>query len=324
VRDGHGDLRTQNIALWPELGDGIQIFDCIEFNDSFRYEDVAADLAYLAMDLDLLGRADLRAHLVASYSAVSEDCDLERMLCFFQCYRACVRGKIALLALAEPEIPEQDREEHRSTAAAAFDLALSYTAERRQPTLWLTAGLSGSGKSRLARELARRLPAVRISSDEVRKQLAAVRPNEQLDAAHYSDQARDAVYEALNREAAEWLGRGEDVILDATFLDASRRFRAARWARQCGARIQVIECRAKHDTVQQRLAARDGSAEEASDAGWEVYRSQRERYGSALRPDPGVPWTVADTERPAEELAGEIVRGRLDGGEHEFLERKAG
>ena len=177
IRAGHGDLRAQNICLCPYIQDGIQILDCIEFNDRFRFGDVAADLAYLAMDLDLAGRADLRRVLVDAYVRFSGDKELLLILPFYQCYRAYIRGKIALFASIEMEIPQIQRREQELLAAAAFDLAYSYALRGPRPTLFITSGVSGSGKSVLADELARRLPAVRLSSDKIRKELAGASPS---------------------------------------------------------------------------------------------------------------------------------------------------
>src|SRR5207244_161562 len=98
--------------------------------------------AYLAMDLDLAGRADLRAALVGRYAEASGDDGLVAILPFYLCYRAYVRGKIALLAAREAEIPEAERRAHRELAAAAFDLARSHAERRPRPALLIMVGFS--------------------------------------------------------------------------------------------------------------------------------------------------------------------------------------
>src|SRR5207237_346252 len=136
-------------------------------------------------------------------------------------YRACVRTKIAVLAAAEPEIPEAERGEHVAMALAAHDLALSYARAPRAPVLAVMCGYSGTGKSTVAKELARRLPAILISSDAVRKELAGVRASERLGQEHYTEDKTAAVYEAIYRRGEGFLRHGENVILDATFLSES-------------------------------------------------------------------------------------------------------
>src|SRR4030043_402955 len=105
IRDCHGDLRLEHI-FW---GDEISIFDCIEFNERFRYTDTAADIAFLAMDLDYHGREDLSEHLIQTYIEKSSDQDLMKVLDFYKCYRAYVRGKVESFRLDDPNIPEGEK-----------------------------------------------------------------------------------------------------------------------------------------------------------------------------------------------------------------------
>jgi aminoglycoside phosphotransferase family enzyme len=122
IRDCHGDLHMKNICL----ADGIYIYDCIEFNPRFRYGDVAADIDFLAMDLDFHGLKELSRHFVEAFAAASRDPELLIMLDFYKCYRACVRGKINAFAALEPEVPLKEREKARRTAQAYFELAGQY------------------------------------------------------------------------------------------------------------------------------------------------------------------------------------------------------
>ncbi len=122
IRDCHGDLRLEHI-FW---GDEISIFDCIEFNERFRYTDVAADIAFLAMDLDYHGRQDLSEHLIRAFVGESGDHGLMEMLDFYKCYRAYVRGKVESFRLDDPHIPEAEKNEALKRAQKYFDLAHSY------------------------------------------------------------------------------------------------------------------------------------------------------------------------------------------------------
>ena len=122
IRDCHGDLHAAHICFT----DDICIYDCIEFNDRFRYSDVAAEVAFLAMDLDHYGRADLARHFVATYVTKSEDEDLTELLVFYKCYRAYVRGKVESFKLDDPYISREEKAGVLDIARSYFELAESY------------------------------------------------------------------------------------------------------------------------------------------------------------------------------------------------------
>jgi aminoglycoside phosphotransferase family enzyme len=122
IRDCHGDLRLEHI-FW---GEEIAIFDCIEFNERLRYTDVAADIGFLAMDLDYHGREDLSQHLIRTYIPKSGDYDLPKVLDFYKCYRAYVRGKVESFHLDDPNIPEGEKGKALKRAQEYFKLAHRY------------------------------------------------------------------------------------------------------------------------------------------------------------------------------------------------------
>jgi aminoglycoside phosphotransferase family enzyme len=122
VRDCHGDIHSGNIFVI----DGIYIFDAIEFNERFRYSDVAADVAFLAMDLDFRERADLADFFVERYIEYSGDQELVRLLLFYKCYRAYVRGKVVSFKLKDPNVNSEDRNSAVKEAKAYFKLASTY------------------------------------------------------------------------------------------------------------------------------------------------------------------------------------------------------
>jgi len=122
IRDCHGDLRLEHI-FW---GEPIAIFDCIEFNERFRYTDVAADMAFLSMDLDYRNREDLGEHLIRAYVGESGDHDILEVLSFYKSYRAYVRGKVESFRLDDPHIPGKEKEEAKSRAEKYFDLSYRY------------------------------------------------------------------------------------------------------------------------------------------------------------------------------------------------------
>jgi aminoglycoside phosphotransferase family enzyme len=122
IRDCHGDLHAAHICFT----DGICIYDCIEFNDRFRYCDVASEIAFLAMDLDHYGRADLSRSFVNAYTGFSRDRELLRLLNFYKCYRAYVRGKVESFKLDDPYISAEEKVKTLAIARKYFELAEEY------------------------------------------------------------------------------------------------------------------------------------------------------------------------------------------------------
>jgi hypothetical protein len=122
VRECHGDIHSGNIFVT----NGIYIFDAIEFNERFRYSDVAADVAFLAMDLDFKKRADLSDFLVKKYIEYSEDQELTKLLPFYECYRAYVRGKVVSFKLKDPNVRSNEKNTARKEANEYFKLAANY------------------------------------------------------------------------------------------------------------------------------------------------------------------------------------------------------
>lgn len=122
IRDCHGDLHAAHVCFT----DDICIYDCIEFNDRFRYSDVASEIAFLAMDLDRYRQPGLSRHLVDTYVGLSHDKELLKLLDFYKCYRAYVRGKVESFKLGDPYIPEEEKAKVLTVAESYFKLAESY------------------------------------------------------------------------------------------------------------------------------------------------------------------------------------------------------
>jgi hypothetical protein len=123
VRDCHGDIHSGNIFVTGR----IYIFDAIEFNERFRYSDVASDIAFLAMDLDFKKRTDLSSLFIEKYVKYSGDQELMRLLPFYKCYRAYVRGKVVSFKLKDPSINREEKDAAMKEAKAYFKLASAYT-----------------------------------------------------------------------------------------------------------------------------------------------------------------------------------------------------
>ncbi len=122
VKDCHGDMYSANICL----ADKVYVFDCIEFNERFRYCDVASDVAFLAMDLDFHGLHGLSDFFISQFVEASNDLGLLEVLPFYKCYRAYVRGKIGLFTAHSPEVDEETRQNSLAAAEKYFLLAQEY------------------------------------------------------------------------------------------------------------------------------------------------------------------------------------------------------
>lgn len=254
IKDCHGDLHAAHVCFT----DGICIYDCIEFNDRFRYGDVASEVAFLAMDIDHYGRADLSHQFVQSYVKFSQDLDMLRLLPFYKCYRAYVRGKVESFKLDDKYISERDKEDARFTASGYFDLASFYV--RPRPALLITVGVTGTGKTTIAEAMARHTGLVVISSDVVRKQLAGVPSAEHhfdsFGTGLYSPEFSRRTYDTMIGRARDFLASGTSVILDASFIKAADRLKVKDLADEIGVDMFVLECRANEDLIRTRLSGR--------------------------------------------------------------------
>ena len=320
IRDCHGDLRLQHVYILDEVHVptthpcSIVILDGIEFNERFRYSDVASEVAFLVMDLDAAQRPDPSRAFVECYVAATGDEALRELLPFYTCYRACVRGKVSSFQLDEAEVPPAQRELARKLAAALFALAESYTRGPTCPTLLLVGGVMGTGKSTVALALQRELGWALFSSDTLRKRLANLAPAQPLAEAYgrglYSPEWTARTYEALVQEACRALADGRSVLLDATFLRRADRQAAARQAWRLGAKTLFIECTCPRALTLERLGERwtarmqgdresSEGASRASDARPALYDEQAARW-EAFEPgeEPESEHVVITTAQP--------------------------
>jgi aminoglycoside phosphotransferase family enzyme/predicted kinase len=261
IRDCHGDLRPQHIYAFDELeGLRLEIIDCIEFNERFRYSDVAAEVAFLTMELDAVGRPDLSRAFVDAYMEASGDAGLRELLPFYSCYRACVRGKVLSFQLDEPEVGKAAREEARQRAQGFFQLAVSSAHGPTRPVALLIGGLMGTGKSTLAQALGQELGWRIYSSDGARKRLLAGSAAETAQAAFgaggYSAEWTERTYAALADAAASSLKAGHSVILDATWSSRAHREQVAAIAATHGAQAIFLECVCPRPVALDRLRGR--------------------------------------------------------------------
>jgi aminoglycoside phosphotransferase family enzyme/predicted kinase len=256
IRDCHGDLRAEHIY---RLDDHLQIIDCIEFNDRFRYIDVASEVAFLVMDLERLGFPTYAQAFVRAYVEASGDVTLYRLLDFYCCYRAYVRGKVRSLLLQEAAA-YQDPVRVRRDAERCFAFAARFAARLNRPLLCMTTGLIGSGKSTIAAGIAAALDLQQYSSDRLRKEQAGLAPETPQHVAYgtglYSADISRQTYATLASLARTALQQGRSVVIDAACSKQAQRQCFKAIADATGAECYVLECSASEAVIRQRLAAR--------------------------------------------------------------------
>ena len=275
IRDCHGDLHAAHVCF----ADNIYIYDCIEFNDRFRYCDTASEIAFLAMDIDRYGRADLANSFVKDYIRASEDSEMESLLNFYKCYRAYVRGKVACFKYDDPYL--KDKDSILREAQLYFDLAYRYAFPR--PALIIATGLIGTGKTTVSRAIGRGLDCSVLSSDVVRKEQAGVSPTERhydsFASGLYSPQSTQKTYSELFRRAGEQLAKGHSVVLDASFRKRPDRQAARNLAIEYSSAFLAVECTAPDEIIRQRLEKRS-RAGSVSDGRWAIFADIKKDYDS--------------------------------------------
>ncbi|MBU2489111.1 MAG: AAA family ATPase [Proteobacteria bacterium] len=312
IRDCHGDLHLAHVC---EDRGGIVVFDCIEFNKRFRYSDVAAEVAFFAMDLEANGAWDLSRAFTQAYQEASGDRRMGLLLDFYKCYRATVRGKVNAMAANEADVPQAQREKAVETASAYFDLAARYASRPARPRLVILSGLSATGKSTLARPLARFLDAEVLRTDVIRKSLFNIPPEERvpeaLGSGIYSPEATERTYREMRRQAKALLLQRKSVIMDASHQRRRHREQAAETARQGRSAFFVVECTAPEAEVRRRLNRRLTDPAEVSDGRWEVFQAQKKDW-EPLDEVPQESRIIVDTSIvPGAEAACRVIRKML-------------
>jgi predicted kinase len=190
-----------------------------------------------------------------------------------------VRGKVESFKLDDPYIPEKDKEQAAKTAEGYYDLAAFYA--RAKPTLFVTVGVTGTGKTTLSRALARQIGLAVISSDVVRKQLAGIPATEhrrdEFDTGIYSADFSRRTYDTMLAQARDLLSTGTSIVLDATFIRSADRQKASDLAATTGAELLIIECALDENTIRQWLSRR-ARGQSVSDGREEILEPQQRQF----------------------------------------------
>ena len=258
VRDCHGDLRAEHVIVED---DGVAVFDPVEFDPSLREIDVAADLAFLVMDLMDAGADALADALLHEYAAAGGDHGGEPLLYFYAAYRALVRAKVACLRAGELP-PLGGRSESLAEARRLARLARRLAWRSRRPLVLVFCGASATGKTYVAQAVSALSGLPHLSSDLARKELVGVEPTQRAPQSSYSEEASIATYHELGARAARSASGG--AVVDATFRRRSHR--TAFSAAFGGGKAVFVECRAPAAIVAQRAAERESDPRRISDA----------------------------------------------------------
>jgi len=298
IRECHGDLHLANICF----EDPPVVFDCIEFNERFRCSDVAADLAFLAMDLDFQGLPDLSRLLIEGYVARSGDKELIKLIDFYKCYRAYVRAKIHSFTFDDPGVPGPAKAANLELARRYFALAQTCAGGLSRPALVVVYGLMGTGKSALGRWLHTDRGWLVLRSDAVRKMLSGLpqrqRVHQPFNQGLYSPEMSARTYAHMFERAEGFLRAGQSIVLDASFHDQARRREAAELAGRCGARLLFLQTVCRPEEQRRRLEERQAGAS-TSDGRVEIMAAQAAAFEPAGPAEDGRRRAVA-TDGPKE------------------------
>ena len=258
IVDGHADLLADDIFC---LADGPALLDCLEFDDRLRYVDVIDDAAFLAMDLEFLGRADLAGAFLDRYRGCTGDDAPPALVHSYIAYRAVVRAKVECVRVT------QGHPEAAADAGRHLQIAVGHL-RRGAVRLILVGGAPGTGKTTLARSLAGRCDAQVLSTDDIRAELAErgeiTGEAGTFGAGRYSRANTDAVYAEVLSRARETLRGGRSVILDGTWHAAEQRHSARDLATETASALTQLVCVAPLSASVERIRTRKAGSSEVT------------------------------------------------------------
>lgn len=277
IRECHGDLHLGNIALL----NGIPTpFDGIEFNEALRWIDTASDLAFLLMDLEEKNAAAYAYRVLDSYLSASGDYALITVLDFYKVYRALVRTKVNALRLAQLTTANEQAN-CLQLVVDYLTLAKTFT-QAKQPTLFITHGFSGSGKSWACKSLVETLGFIHVRSDIERKRLVnmpeTARPTIEQVPALYNQTMHQRTYAQLANIATIVLKAGYCVVVDATFLHYEDRQTFHRIANELAIPFKILHFTADSQQLKANILQRQQANNDASDADIKVLEQQIADY----------------------------------------------
>ena len=274
VRECHGDLHLGNIVLYrgkPTL------FDCLEFNPNLRWIDKMSDIAFLVMDLHDRNAPRLAWRALNEWLERSGDYQGLFVLRYYLAYRALVRAKVAAIRLRQSELSPEEQERQHESLKSYVDLATTLSRQGR-PVIVVMYGVSGSGKSFVARKLVESLGAIQIRSDVERKRLMDAWPpglsTPPTESEMYSTETSRKTYLRLQELARTVVASGYPVIVDAAFLRQTDRLTFASLATELGVPFVIMACHAPVAVMNERVSQRHQIGQDPSDANVAILQQQ--------------------------------------------------
>ncbi len=281
IRECHGDLHLRNICRWHHQ---TLLFDCIEFNEPFRFVDTMYDVAFAVMDLETRGRKDLANRFLNTYAEQTGDWTGLQVLPMYLSRQAYVRSKVTSFLLDDPGISSEDKTAAAKTAGDYYRQAWEYT-QTHPGRLMMLSGLSGAGKSTLGKRMAQEVGGVHLRSDAVRKHLGGIPLLSKGDSSLYTPEMTAQTYQMVLELGVKLATQGFTVILDAKYDRQSLRAAVVNLAKDREIPLQIFHCIAPEHVLRDRLAHRTGDIADATvdllasqQADWEDFTAAEQVY----------------------------------------------
>jgi aminoglycoside phosphotransferase family enzyme/predicted kinase len=275
IKHCHGDLHSGNIFIYQ---DKIYLFDCIEFNPRFAYSDTCNDIAFLVMDLEFYNCKYLSEFFISKYLTYTKDYSLLKVLDFYKCYRAYVKGKVLGFQI-EKEADKSLIEE----SCKYFDLAYLYAKSLSLPLrLIVFMGLPGVGKTYLAYKLAERLNLAWFNTDLVRKDIVGMYPEEDASSEFkkgiYTKEMTERVYQELFNRAISYLNQGKSCIIDGSFITPYLRKELLKFVKENNLWdiSYAVWCECPEDVILARIRQRKRNSFLHSEATIDIYQKLKQ------------------------------------------------
>jgi len=274
IRECHGDLHLGNIVVIE--GQPV-LFDCIEFNDEFRWTDVMNEIAFIVMDLMMRDLKGYAFRLLNRYLEKTGDYEGVALLNYYITYRAMVRAKIARFTMGHMSEGSPEQQQQIEQYQSYINLALQISNDKK-PLLMITHGLSGSGKSFVSSMILEEVGAIRVRSDIERKRLTGFEPlaktKSDLDGGIYGPETGQKTYKRLLELAEIVVQSGYPVIIDATFLKQTDRATQQQLAEKLDANFMILNTEAPVEKLEQFIAQRAKVNKDPSEADLAVLAKQ--------------------------------------------------
>ncbi len=285
IRECHGDLHLRNICRWHGK---TLLFDCIEFNEPFRFVDTMYDVAFAVMDLEARGRKDLANRFLNTYAEQMGDWEGLQVLPLYLSRQAYVRAKVTSFLLDDASIPRIDKQTAAKTAGDYYHQAWAYT-RTSQGKLIMLSGLSGAGKSTLGKQIATQVQAIQLRSDAVRKHLGGISLLAKGGANLYTPEMTARTYDRVLLLAQKLTASGFTVILDAKYDRVSLRAAVLNLAQTRDIPLRIFHCTAPDVVLRDRLQHRTGDIADATvdllasqQATWEDFTPAERSYVATI------------------------------------------